>query len=145
MHTSNIHKTFLLLIYNIIFEPNKKKPFSDICTAAKRLTLTDSPAALTTANLQNFRLFYQNNNQVIQTTFSASKFIYKQLHDLCTQETNKPLVMSLYHALLTQNLNIQSHLLSYAHHRHSDNTLIFPPPLPLLFSDKNTASDVAQT
>ena len=81
----------------------------------------------------------------MQTIFSASKSIYKQLHDLCTQETNKPLVMSLYHALLTQKLNIQSHLISYAHHRHSDNKLIFPTPLPLLFSDKNTASDVAQT
>ena len=53
--------------------------------------------------------------------------------------------MTLYHALLTQNLNIQSHLMSYAHHKHSDNKLIFPTPLPLLFSDKNTASDVAQT
>jgi hypothetical protein len=144
LHTMNLQKTFLLLLDTKMPGPNTKKPFADVCKSFSRLTLFPTPAAVTPSPSSSFSTFFDQNKVTIDHTYTALKSLYAKTTVLCKDPDNFPLITKIYHSLLTQQLNIQSHLIAYAKHRQATNSVAIPTLLPFLFSAQNTASDISQ-
>ena len=116
---------FQLLIESKLPGPANYKPLKDICKAAKSSFPTQVPISQN-PKLPGFQSFLDSYKENAINTTKAYQILEKILNTICDKDENRPAVMSIFHALTTLNINVQTHMMAFQQHLKSKTALSIP-------------------